>query len=421
MTALDYAQLLAELEPTVADNLNRHLATADEWMPHEYVPWSLGRNFADLGGDAWSVEQSTLSPIARTALEVNLLRSLALELRADSPDMFLIDIQEDQAEGLRELIERRVPMPPTILPVLRARVRGVEGRQLRLEGVQAVRREGLGREYVVTYRDSLGQNERVIDGHFWDPAPVPGTRPAPVPPAEVSVERGLRDDHGIHVGDTINFDIVGRTIAAHVTSVRAVDWDDSRSGGFIFVFRPGSLEGAPHTYISFMKGPAEAQVRARLQRDIVAGFPNVSVIDALEILKTVRRVLDYVTLAISIVGGIALLSGALILIGSVAMTKFQRLYEAAIFRTLGASTKTLATMLVLEYGTLGTLAGIIGSTGALVLTWTLSRWVLDIAWYAAPAENLAGIALTALIVAIVGVAGSVDVLRRKPLATLRAE
>jgi acyl-[acyl-carrier protein] desaturase len=73
MTALDYAQLLAELEPTVADNLNRHLATADEWMPHEYVPWSLGRDFADLGGDAWSVEQSQLSPIARTALEVNLL------------------------------------------------------------------------------------------------------------------------------------------------------------------------------------------------------------------------------------------------------------------------------------------------------------------------------------------------------------
>jgi len=73
MTALDYPQLLAELEPTVADNLNRHLATADEWMPHEYVPWSLGRDFADLGGDAWSAEQSQLSPTARTALEVNLL------------------------------------------------------------------------------------------------------------------------------------------------------------------------------------------------------------------------------------------------------------------------------------------------------------------------------------------------------------
>ena len=73
MAALESAQLLAELEPTVADNLNRHMAIADEWMPHEYVPWSLGRDFADLGGDPWEVAQSQLSPIARTALEVNLL------------------------------------------------------------------------------------------------------------------------------------------------------------------------------------------------------------------------------------------------------------------------------------------------------------------------------------------------------------
>jgi acyl-[acyl-carrier-protein] desaturase len=71
--ALDGTRLLAELEPTVTENVDRHLATAKEWMPHEFVPWSQGRDFADLGGEPWSLEQSTLSPIARTALEVNLL------------------------------------------------------------------------------------------------------------------------------------------------------------------------------------------------------------------------------------------------------------------------------------------------------------------------------------------------------------
>ena len=73
MATLDSAQLLAALEPTVEDNLNRHLAAAQEWMPHEYVPWSQGSDFFELGGEKWSVEQSQLSPIARTALEVNLL------------------------------------------------------------------------------------------------------------------------------------------------------------------------------------------------------------------------------------------------------------------------------------------------------------------------------------------------------------
>ncbi|MDQ3153930.1 MAG: acyl-ACP desaturase [Actinomycetota bacterium] len=69
----DSTRLLHDLEPVVTENLDRHLAAAKEWMPHEYVPWSLGRDFADLGGDAWDPEQSRLTPVARTALEVNLL------------------------------------------------------------------------------------------------------------------------------------------------------------------------------------------------------------------------------------------------------------------------------------------------------------------------------------------------------------
>ena len=74
---LDTTKLLLDLEPVVEENLNRHLAAAKEWMPHEYVPWSQGRDFADLGGEDWDVEQSQLSPIARTALEVNLLTEAA--------------------------------------------------------------------------------------------------------------------------------------------------------------------------------------------------------------------------------------------------------------------------------------------------------------------------------------------------------
>jgi acyl-[acyl-carrier-protein] desaturase len=73
MTTSDTVRLLHELEPVVTENLHRHLAAAKEWMPHEYVPWSLGRDYADLGGAPWDPEQSRLSPIARTALEVNLL------------------------------------------------------------------------------------------------------------------------------------------------------------------------------------------------------------------------------------------------------------------------------------------------------------------------------------------------------------
>ncbi|MER7861230.1 acyl-ACP desaturase [Amycolatopsis japonica] len=73
MAVPETTRLMLELEGTVEENLNRHLSVAKEWMPHEYVPWDEGRNFADLGGEAWDPEQSRVSPIARTSLEVNLL------------------------------------------------------------------------------------------------------------------------------------------------------------------------------------------------------------------------------------------------------------------------------------------------------------------------------------------------------------
>jgi putative ABC transport system permease protein len=103
------------------------------------------------------------------------------------------------------------------------------------------------------------------------------------------------------------------------------------------------------------------------------------------------------------------------------MTRFQRIYEAAIFRTLGATTRRLAGMLAFEYGLLGLLAGIIAAAGASILAWSVSRKLLDIPWVAAPGTTLAGIALTGILVLIVGVVASLEVLRQKPLNTLRSE
>jgi putative ABC transport system permease protein len=206
-----------------------------------------------------------------------------------------------------------------------------------------------------------------------------------------------------------------------VTSVREVDWKDRRAGGFMFVFRPGALEQAPQTYIAPLKGPNGPAARARFQHDLVQQYANISVIDFHDILVTIRDVMSKVTLAITVVGGLVLFSGALILIGAVAMTKFQRVYEAAVFKTLGANTRTIARMLLLEYGVLGSLAGVIGSAGAVALTWGISRYALDIPWRLFLGEHLGGVALTAILVAVIGVLSSVDVLRHKPLATLRAE
>jgi putative ABC transport system permease protein len=349
------------------------------------------------------------------SLQASLLEEFSVQIADDAPDMFLIDIQRDQLEAVRAFLADPAngAGQSRLIPVLRARVTGVSGRDTNLETFEDVRARGsLAREFTLTYRDHLESNERIVAGAF-------PTGPAQEP--EVSVEQGLHERFAINVGDTVRFDILGRTISARVTSIRDVDWRDSRSGGFMFVFRPGALEAAPQTYITPLKAPSDTTARAKFQHDLVERFPNVSVIDFHEILVTVRDIMAKVTLAISVVGGLVLFSGALILVGAVAMTKFQRVYEAAVLKTLGASTRTIAKMLLFEYGVLGSLAGLVGSLGAVALTWGVSRYALEIPWRLFPGEHVGGVALTAMLVAAIGVLASLDVLRHKPLSTLRAE
>ena len=350
------------------------------------------------------------------AIQANLLTQFSLDLAPDAPDMFLVDIQQDQVPALEPFLTRHSAdgKPPRLLPVLRARVTAVRGREVEIEGVQAVRQRGsLAREYTVTYRPRLARNERVIAGTFWDE--TPSATP------EVSIEESIRERFDIFVGDTIQFLILGEPIEARVTSVREVEWRDLRSGGFMFVFRPGVLDDAPHQFIAVLAGPTVPARRARMQRDLTVQFPNVSVIDLREVLETARGVIRSITLGVTVVGGLVLFTGALILTGAVAMTKFRRTYEAAVLKTLGASRRVVGSLLLIEYGLLGLLSGVVGAGGGLILSWAISRFAIEMDWVVPWREALTGVVAATLLVAAVGVLASLDVLRRKPLATLRAE
>lgn len=370
------------------------------------------------------------------SLQANLLRDFSLQVGTDAPDMFLMDIQEDQAAPVAAFVDgaNGAAPAPVVIPVLRARVVAVHGQEIDLDNYQEVRgRGGMSREYTVTYRPNLQDNETIVNGQWW------GSEPVTTETAEVSIEEaflepreggpdGRRDGapapagaSRINIGDQMQFDVLGRRITARVTSIRHVEWQNFRTGGFMFVFRPGSFGEAPHSYISTLQGPADSTARARMQADLVARFPNVSIIDLREVLQTIQGIVANVTLAVTVVGGLVLFSGVLILVGAVSMTKFRRVYEAAILKTLGASSRLIATMLLLEYGVLGAIAGTVGAIGAIALSWAVARFALELSWDATPAITISGIVLTALLVAAIGVVASLDVLRNKPLSTLRAE
>ncbi|HEU4597568.1 MAG TPA: FtsX-like permease family protein [Pyrinomonadaceae bacterium] len=351
--------------------------------------------------------------MAILSLQSNLLEEFDLTKRGNIPNMFLIDVQKDQVEGVREIVGRSTGSTAELIPTVRARITAVNGREVDLEAAEMRRERGrLGREYVVTYRPRLEYNEEVVAGKFWDETPSPEP--------EISVEEGMRGVAGLDVGGTLTFDIQGRKMTARVTSVRRVDWRNSRTG-FLVLFRPGSLENAPQTFIGAIDGPPNEPERSRFQRELVDRYPNVSVIDVADIVRGVNRILSNITLAVSFIGGFVFLSGALILIGSIAMTKFQRVYEAAVLKTLGAKRKILLAIMLVEYGLLGLVAGLIGAAASNALSYTVARFVFEIPWKFAAGVNLWGVAATVLLVGTVGALSSFDVLTRKPLGILRAQ
>ncbi|MEP7271987.1 MAG: FtsX-like permease family protein, partial [Acidobacteriota bacterium] len=327
-----------------------------------------------------------------------------------------IDIQKDQREGVIDIVKRATSVEPTLVPTVRARLLKLNGRPIVIDQAPPGENRGLlAREYTLTYRPTLDKSETVIAGKFWDSSPL-----SPAVSPEVSIEEAISRDLKLGVGDNITFDVLGTPITARVSNVRRVEWRSARTG-FLIIFRPGALEDAPQMFISAINGPAPGPDRANLQRQIVEKYPNVSVIDVFDILDVARSIVGNVSFAVTFVGGFVFLSGLLILIGSVAMTKYHRLYESAILKTLGARKKLIVYTTFVEYGVLGLLAGLIGSIAALGLSWAISEYGLKIPWHFQPAISLVGILVTLLVVVTVGVLSSWDVMLKKPLGILRTE
>ncbi|MEP6945346.1 MAG: FtsX-like permease family protein [Acidobacteriota bacterium] len=351
--------------------------------------------------------------LAVQLMQVNLVREFDFTRNQKLPSLFFIDIQKSQIDGLRQMVSSSTGEDAEAIPTVRARIAYVNGAPFDFQQREVRQQQGMiGREFAVTYRPNLDDNESVALGNWWtgEPTETP----------EVSVEEDMAERLKVSPGDSITFEISGRKITARVANIRKIDIRNTRTA-FVFVFRPGTLEKAPQTYAATVLKHVGATDRLRLERDILEKFPNIQIFDVADILATVQRLIANFVLAISFVGSFVMLSGVLILIGSIALTKSQRVYENAILKTLGANRRMLATILFAEYGLLGLLAGIIGSGFAVALSYAVSRYVMDIKWEFDVVTAIAGILVTTLVVTLVGVAASFDVLFRKPLGTLRSQ
>ncbi len=347
--------------------------------------------------------------LAVQSLQTTLLREFDLSKNQTLPSLFVFDVLKSQVNEVKSLAETATGEEVKPIPNVRMRMTELDGKPIDFQQKEMRQEQGrLGREYIVTYRPNVEENEQIIEGKWFGENAE----------NEVSMADDMRDLLNFDLGSVITFDVLGRRITAKVTSIRKFDAKKTRTA-FMFVFPPGVLEKAPQTFTIPITKKLDAKPRADFQRAVLDKFANVQIFDVADIVNAVGKLISNFVLAISFVGSFVIFTGILILIGSVALTKSQRIYENAILKTLGAKRPMLAVILLVEYGLLGLLAGIIGTIFSTAMSFGVTKFIFEIDWTFDVKLFFIGICTTTLLVMIVGTIASFDVLFRKPLATLR--
>jgi putative ABC transport system permease protein len=351
----------------------------------------------------------------------NLLRDLRVDRGAARPNLVFFDVQPDQRDDVRARVAAAGPLTAPVVPIVPMRIHSLEGRPvaelLAIEDEsKRPERWALRREYRSSYRDVPTASERVVAGAWWRPGEWTSGGDGPVP---IAVEAGLARELRLELGDQVVWDVQGVTLATRVACLREVEWARFEPNFFV-VFPEGPLADAPRSHVLLAR-VEDAAARARMQREVVEAHPNVSTLDLAQIQRAIEGVLDKVVLAVRFMALFSLAAGAVVLAGAVAASRYQRVREGALLRTLGARRPQLVRILLAEYAVLGALAAGAALLLAGAAGWALVRFVFEGSFTLPGAELLALVASVLALTVVVGLAGSTEVWRRPPLEVLRAE
>jgi putative ABC transport system permease protein len=352
----------------------------------------------------------------------NLLRDLRLGAPGERPNLVFFDIQGDQRDGVVQILRDAgvaYRAPVAIVPM---RIRSVKGVPVRAPRRDATAPDStrnrdnwaFRREYRSTYRDTLVASERLIAGTWWN-----GPATDPLAPVKVSLEVEVARELDVTIGDEIVWDVQGVEVRSRVANLREVDWARIEPN-FFAVFQPGVLERAPQTLV-ILANAGEPAARGRVQRMVVERYPNVTSVDIGTVQAAVEQVLDRVAVAVRFMAGFSLATGVAVLIGAIATTRFQRIREGVLLKTLGATRPQVFRVVLAEYLALGGLSSVMAVSLAVAAAWVIMRSVFD-ASLSVPSAALAGIVGTVVsLTVLVGLWNSLDVLNRTPLEVLRNE
>jgi putative ABC transport system permease protein len=344
-----------------------------------------------------------------------LLSKTSVGQTSENANLITLDVQTDQLNDVEKIFEANKLGLIDNISLVTMRMHSIKGKlvnTLRKDSTSQVRGWLLNHEFRTTYRDSLIASEEIVLG-AWVPSLTAKD------PIKISISDNLASDAQVTVGDPIIFNVQGVLMETTVGSIRKVDWGRLQLN-FSIVFPKGVLENAPQFNVLTTHAPSE-ESSASLQRDLVTKFPNVTIIDLRQMYTIVEDILDKVSWIINFMAFFSILTGIIVLIGSVRNSKYQRIKESVLLRTLGAKSSQILQISALEYLFLGILGSLVGILLALVSSLLLAIFVFKEPFVPSVIPFLVFLPGISLLVLGIGLSNIRSVLRSSPLEVLRRE
>ncbi|HMR57373.1 MAG TPA: FtsX-like permease family protein, partial [Cyclobacteriaceae bacterium] len=351
-------------------------------------------------------------------IQSSLLNQVEFRGNANQSNTILFDIQSHQKDSGVKLIKKYDLPVNQVVPIITCRLSEVKGKpidQFKRTDVDSVRvpNWALTREYRVTYRDSLHLSEELIRGELH--SYKKGSRDS----VYVTISEGMHETLRVDVGDSLVFDVQGVPIKAFISGIRKVEWPKDPPN-FIFVFPKGVLDDAPQIWVAATR--VENQQNAILfQQELVFNYANVSLIDLRLILSTVDELFDKVGLVVRFLALFSIVTGLVVLAGAVLNSKFARMKENVLLRTIGARTGQITRITIIEYGYVGIFSAITGLALSLGAGWLLTKFFFEVQFSVDFIELLIISAGVVILTVFIGWWNSREVISTPPLQVLRKE
>ena len=323
-------------------------------------------------------------------------------------NIFLIDISQDEVQGVKDLVLHQTGSQNKFeaIPIVSARITAVDGvptDQLKVKNYP----KRLLSSVSVTWADAVPEGVKVTQGKWWQKGDTDG----------LAVVEHVAHRLNLRVGSAVDFASGETTIHTHVAAIYKAEGEHvfARSE---FILPSGPLAGLPNVWYAAVH--VQSKQIASMERALFAAYPTVTVINIADILDTVQGVVHQITLVIRFLAGFSILSGAIILASSVASTRFRRIREVVVLKTLGATRNRIATVFSVEFVVLGLLAGAVGVIFANLLTRVLLH-KMDVAYHPELAVSGISVIATAVLAVVTGWIACFRILGQKPLEILREE